>query len=527
MQVRPKKTTPRKGAVESVPAQAFSFPAPVRGLVLNENIANVGGAAARILDNWICNTNSVRARGGTFEHVTLGGAVKTLFTYQSGGAQTFFGATEFTIFDITATATPVSAVTGQTGGQYSTEQFGTAGGDYLYAVNGEDDAQLFDGATWVAVDGASTPAITGVTTSDLIDVWSFANRLFFIEKGTLNAWYLPVDSIGGAASQFSLAGVFKRGGSLLFGATWSLDAGDGLDDKCVFVSTEGEVAVYEGTNPGDANNWRKAGVYRLPKPLGYKSYMQAGGDLLLAVESGLVPISQAIQRDEAALEVAAVSKNITPLWQAQVQLTGANNWQIVKWPRENIMIISQPNDPDHTCLVANLKTGSWSRFTGLDTQCLGFFDDSAFFGDATGKVYRLESGGSDDGSNYTCTYIGLHEGMGTTGLEKTVTQVRAIFQHATPIAPLVTAQIDYEVEPRQAPSALPDLGTSAAWDISNWDEAVWDGGGRLQTRAIWSSVGRTGYSVAPEVQLTFGAVGKPKVELVSIDATYHVGALVT
>ena len=477
--------------------------------------------------SWICTTTSARVRGGTAEHVDLGSEVTSLFTYQSGGAQTFFGATEFTISDITATNTPVSAVTGQTGGDYSTEQFGTAGGDYLYAVNGEDDAQLFDGATWVAVDDVSTPAITGVTTADLSVVWSFANRLFFIEKGTLVVWYLPVDSIGGAASSFSLAGVFKRGGSLLFGATWSLDAGDGLDDKCVFVSTEGEVAVYEGTNPGDANNWRKAGVYRLPKPLGQKAYMQAGGDLLLAVESGLVPISEAIQRDEAALEVAAVSRNITPLWQAQVALTTSNNWQIAKWPRENIMIVSQPDDPENTCLVANLKTGSWSRFTGLDTKCLGFFDDSAFFGSTSGKVYRFESGGSDDGTNYTCTYVGLHEGMGRPGLEKTVAQVRAIIQHSAPINPLVTVQMDYEVGPSQAPSALPDAGDFGAWDLSNWDEAFWDSGGRLQTRAIWSSVGRTGYTVAPEVQLTFGTVGKPDVELVSIDASYHVGALVT
>ena len=44
MRVRPKKTAP---AESMQPAQAFSFPAPIRGLILNENIAmaSQGGAA--------------------------------------------------------------------------------------------------------------------------------------------------------------------------------------------------------------------------------------------------------------------------------------------------------------------------------------------------------------------------------------------------------------------------------------------------------------------------------------------------
>ncbi|TIR78102.1 MAG: hypothetical protein E5X19_32465, partial [Mesorhizobium sp.] len=72
-------------------------------------------------------------------------------------------------------------------------------------------------------------------------VWTYRSREFFIEKNTLTAWFLPVDAISGAASDFSLAGVFQKGGSLLCGGTWSLDAGDGVDDKCVFISTKGEV----------------------------------------------------------------------------------------------------------------------------------------------------------------------------------------------------------------------------------------------------------------------------------------------
>lgn len=532
MMVRPKKKAPtRKGPepTPKTPARAHTFPAPIRGWILNENVSMPQPAGALTLDNWICTTTGIKPRGGVATHVTLEAPATSLFSYRSGGAEVFFGATASKIYDISAASetTPPVVVAGQTGGAYSAQQFGTAGGDYLYAVNGADSAQLYDGSTWTQIDDVSTPAITGVTTASLSNVWAFANRLFFVEAGTQNAWYLGVDSIGGAANEFSLAGIFKKGGSLLFGATWSLDAGDGLDDKCIFVSTEGEVAVYEGTNPGSAADWRKVGVYQITRPLGPKAIMQAGGDLLIANENGLVPISAAIQRDTAALELAAVSRAITPHWQSQVSATGGSAWEIVKWPQQNIMVISQPNDPDNTALIANLQTGAWSRQTGWDTQCLGFYDESVFFGDSEGRVSRMETGGSDNGVPYTCVYIGQHEGMGAPGVEKTVSQVRATFKVATKIAPYVSAKTDYDQTPSLAPSAPANDTELGVWDVALWDDAAWDAAGLPETRARWSSVGRTGRTVAPEVQMTFGNTAKPLVELVSIDAAYDIGALVT
>lgn len=528
MQVRAKKRASQKGQTQMPPAQPYAFLSPIRGLVLNENIAQSTLGGAEVLDNWICTTTGAKVRGGTSDHIPLGSKVLSMFVYRSGGTEAAFGATETAIYPITTTSltTPTASVTGQTSGVYSAEQFGTAGGDYLYAVNGTDLALLFDGATFTPIDGASTPAITGVTTSDLSYVWSFASRLFFIKKGTLSAYYLPVDSIGGVASEFSLAGIFKKGGELLFGATWSLDAGDGLDDKCVFVSSLGEVAIYEGTNPGSAADWRKAGVYQMPTPLGAKGKMQAGGDLLIATQTGLIPISQAIQRDIAALEMGAVSNAITPLWQDQAAALSTGGWEIEKWPTENIMVVSQPGDRESTCLIANLQTGAWSRFTGVNVQSLAFFDGSVFFGGADGTVRRFQSGGSDSGVNYTAAFLGKHDHMGITGAQKTVSQMRATFVGSTRIAPLVTAKTDYVTALSSPPNASPDSSTGSAWGTATWGTSTW-GTSPVQTQANWTATGRTGYAIAPEVQITFGGIEKPDVELVAIDATFHIGALVT
>jgi hypothetical protein len=521
-----KRPNPRKPQdVQSVPAQPFTFPAPIRGWVLNENLAMAQPGAARVLDNWVCTTTGARARGGRSRYATLGDPVKALFAYRSG-TEINFAATATEIFDVSSIADPdtppTADVTGLTSGDWSTVQFGTAGGDFLYAVNGADDAQLFDGASWVAVDGASTPAITGVTTSDLSHVWTYANRVWFVIKGTLTAAYLPVDQIGGAASTFPLAGVFAKGGTLLFGAKWSLDAGDGLDDKCVFVSTEGEVAIYEGTNPASAADWRLAGRYDLPRPLGKQAIVNAGGDLLIATEAGLIPISAAINTDLGAIETKAVSAPITPYWLDLVRLY-PTGWTARKFSRAGYMVIAPPQGD--LCLVVNLVTGAWSRFTGWDVACMEDFAGSGFFGGADGFVYQMEVGGSDDGGLYVASYIGQHDAMGSYGAEKTVRQMRTVFRSRAPFRAQITASADFSNDLPAPPSAIISTGVDV-WGIGLWDVALWDAGEPYSVQALWEAIGVSGTFLAPVVQISFGSSVTPFVELVSIDAMYHVGALV-
>src|SRR3546814_3930081 len=85
-------------------------------------------------------------------------------------------------------------------------------------------------------------------------VWVYKSRLWFAQKDSMTAWYMDnADSIGGTAEPFPLGGVFGLGGSLLFGSAWSIDSSSdsGLSEQNIFVSTEGEVAVYQGSDPGE------------------------------------------------------------------------------------------------------------------------------------------------------------------------------------------------------------------------------------------------------------------------------------
>lgn len=522
MKPRAKKRPSPKGDTPKAPANPITMPAPIKGWWLSNNLSTPEPQSARVLDNWVCTTTGIRVRGGRSLYATLDAAVKSIFVYQAGATKKIFAATSAKIFNITSvtsTVVPAADITGNTSGIYSTVQFGTAGGNFLVVCNGTESTRNYDGTTW------SVPAITVATSSTFSAVWSYANRLFFVQKDTQTAWYLPVDSIAGAAASFSLAGIFQRGGSLLFGARWSLDAGDGLDDKCVFVSTEGEVIIYEGINPAVAADWRKVGNYQMPRPMGRKAFLQAGGDLLIITEVGLIPISAAIQQDLAALEGAAVSRPISPYWQQRARELAGVEWEAIKSPTKNYMVVSQPDSVEPTCLVANLQTGGWSRFTGWDTQCIALFNDVGYLGSADFKVYQMEVGGSDNGSIYTCAYLGQAEDFGAPGVQKTVLQARPIVLQSTTSIPQLTFQANYAEVMSSPPSSAVNTATSA-WDGALWDTGIWDSDSASSVAGNWVAIGRTGYVLAPELQLTYGVTPTPSLSLVAIDVQFSTGAVV-
>lgn len=380
-------------------------------------------------------------------------------------------------------------------------------------------------ATAASANSAATSfALAGVASNVLSHVAVYAERLWFVEKDTLKAWYLPVTALAGTATSFSLGGIFRRGGSLLFVSSISGDSGDGLDDRIVFVSTEGEAAIYTGQDPGAG--LVLAGVYDIPKPLGKNSHIRTGGDLLIGTEAGIIPMTSAIQQDIAAVAGAAVSKNIAPYWQTKAKAIGSD-WDMVKVLDDNLLIVAQPNESLDTSLAVNLQTGAWMRWTGIRTQCLEVFSDDAYCGDHNGLVYKMNAGGSDNGALYTARWLGNFDPMGAPGATKSVVNARPLFEASTDFIAQLIFKANFD-DTASAPPSTATVASADGWDTGNWDEVLWDGGA-IVTRTVsdWQSQGATGVYLAPELQISSNSTTKPDVSLVSIDAMFHVGEMVT
>lgn len=573
---------------------------------------------AEVLENWIPTQRGIRVRGGLLASATVeqqesgpadtGGAVTSLFAYRGSAGNMLFAATATAIFDVSALdpdTTPAPSVAGQSAGYYSTQQIGTAGGEYLVAVNGADYAWLFDGTEWnpvttvavneITYDGlttdftagetltggtsgatatilavipataatgtlklgtittgpyqdnealtsaggaavangasaaASAVTITGVATTALSQVWLYRSRLFFVEEGTMTAWYLPVDAVGGAAADIGLAGIFQRGGALLFGATWSLDSGAGLDDKCVFVSTEGEVAIYEGNDPSDAAAWGLVGRYDVAKPLGINATMQAGGDLLIATVDGIVPLSQIIQKDPAALSLSAVTRPIERLWGYETE-NATDPIELLKWPERSLAVVTLPESDK--VLTVNLQTGAWASQTGWVATCAETFAGKAYIGMADGTIAAIDESGLDLTEPFTARACMAFNDLGAPTQYKRGQMVRCSFFAPQAVTHKVSVALNYTADFPTAPDATSVSASSdyLIWDVGNWDEKLWWSTAveeaSLGLVAEWRTVSGAGFAIAPTIQVTSGQAQKLNIELVKVDIAYEAGGAV-
>jgi hypothetical protein len=523
----------RAGARKAVPTQVrnksrpYTFVAPRGGWVTSQNLAESPPGTAQVMENFRPTTTGCALRGGCDTRATINATgVVSMLSYIGDGVKALFAADDDNIYDITSPADPdvppTPAVTGQTSGYYSYVNFTTAGGPYMTTVNGTDDVLLYDGATW------TVPAITGVTLSTLSHVWLYRNREFFVQGGTLSAWYLPVDSIAGAALEISLYGIFPKGGNLLFGGTWSLGQTTGLEENCVFITDEGEAAIYSG-DP-DEDTWTLVGVYELARPMGKRATAKAGGDLIVATAEGLTPISAAISKDPAALALAAISRNIEPDWRQAASDRGSLPWEVIKWIEQKYMIVSLPITADGQpaiCFTINTETGAWAKYTGWNTQCLELFDGSVYFGTLEGTIKIAEVGGSDDGEPIYYTMVGNPDPLSQdTAAYKTLRMSRTTFRSATPFNLQLTFSTNYGVTIPSPPNAVVDTASNE-WDSGEWDVALWDqppAPADIGTK--WISIGRSGYVFQPVWQITGSINRLPRTELVQTDAMFEGGDIV-
>ena len=236
--------------------QTVTLPAPTRGIIESENEAYMQPGAALVCDNWVPTLRGVKLRGGYQPWCTLPEPVPIIsgFEYVSGGMQRMYVGTATSLYDVTSIV-PTLIKSGQSSGNYAAAQFANQGGDWLIVTNEAGDAPLrFNGSTWDVLDPTlPTPPenlITGPPDTPIENgkgltyVWKYRNRLFFVEGGTMNAWYLGINSVGGALKMIPLSGAARMGGRLISGGVMSIDAGDGMDDKCCFSRTREKHRLY-------------------------------------------------------------------------------------------------------------------------------------------------------------------------------------------------------------------------------------------------------------------------------------------
>lgn len=476
------------------PVAAFaSLPAPVAGLNFRDAIAALQPTDALILDNYFPAASYCQLRRGYSSHATgFSDAVETLMEYAAAnGTRKLFAAAGSAIYDATSLgAIGAAAVSSLTNARWQTVQFSTAAGDYMVAVNGADGVRTYNGTAW------ATQSITGATAANFVQVTSHKTRLWFAENASTKAWYLGSSAIAGAATALDLGYVWRLGGTLAFIVPMSFDTNSsGLDDVLCFVSTEGEVAVYVGTDPASASTWSLAGVFRIGRPVHRRAHARFGGDAIVLTEEGVISLRQVVAVDPSQFARVSVTDKINRVLSDQVRDEGDTfGWQMLVYPKGTRLIVNAPQGSGiFDQWVMNTLTGAWCRFKAMNATCWSLFGGNLYFANGT-TVWRADDTNGDNGAEINGEIKGAFSTLAVPALKRFTMMRPNLTANGTP-AVAVGLDVDFtDVTPTDVLTSQTDAGR---WDVSLWDTAVW--GGTSYTIRSWTAVGGIGLTAAPRM----------------------------
>lgn len=491
---------------------------PIGGLNSIDPLSNMPPTDAVIMDNMFPDINSVRLRRGYTSFATgIAGDIETLFTYHAlNGSEKLIAASANNFWNVTAggggwSPMPFAGTVTSTRWQYI--NFSNAAGLFILAVNGSDLPVQYNGTGWTANPLAGSIPSSAATVKN---IFQHKERVWLVEKNTLNLWYLASQAISGTATKFPLIGVFNKGGQIVAGGTFSFDAGAGIDDYLVAVTDNGEAAVYTGTNP--ASDFLLRGVYEVGQPVGARCLVKVAGDLIIITTKGAVPLSQMVVNDRAKADQLAITAKIAPAFNEAIRNYGSNfGWEGMVYPKGGWVLFNVPIVQNSTQrqYVQNIITGAWCRFTNWNANCWTLFNDELYFGGINGIVYKADNGRLDNGGNIEFELKTSFNYCGSPGRNKFYSAMRTLLKTSGPIDIIGGINVDFN---NTIPSGelSPVVGDACIWGTGLWGTNTWGGAGFIIHD--WLTVGQIGTCVAIRLR---GAANGVSVECNGFDVLYQ------
>lgn len=354
------------------------------------------------------------------------------------------------------------------------------------------------------------------------------SRLWFTEKDTSRAWYMPVNAIFGTASSFDFGVRMRAGGDLKGLYNWSYDAGRGMDTALVGISSSGDIVIYEGTDPSSVSTFGLKGSWSVGAvPYGRRFATDFGGELLIMSLLGLVPLSRLVV-GQPVLDSLYVTEKVSNFFQLAASTNRLlQGWQVLLHPSEGALMLLLPTADDSPCnplVMASNK--SWWPYRDLPIYSAQVWNGQTYFGTTDGRLCQI-TGYVDgvtlaDPDEYSPVQFSGLTGFSNLGnaRQKVIQLIRpTVLAQTTNTAMQATARYRFNTQEPAPPDAA-SLGVSGnAWDVAIWDGAVW--GGDYAPIDRFSSGGGMGRDVA--VAFRGSAVGRTVI--VSLDVLYEEGGL--
>ena len=499
-----------------------SLPAPYKGVDTRASLGAMDPENCIYAFNLVPEEYGLKIRPGFREwqiaiESSTGLGVKTIMAFEGLSASKLFCVTNEGIWDVTvAEATPVLKkaftvdVTAAAGHGVFTNYITAAGDQLMFYADSKNGLYTYTESTdaWTVSAG-----ITGPTIADIVYVVVHKLRVWFIEKEATKAWYLPIASKAGTATEFFFGPKFPHGGTLRALINWSVDGGVGIDDYLVAVSSSGDVVPYKGADPSVAegagaaaeNGWSVVGSYFIGQiPAGVRFYSEHSGELYLLSSFGLIGMSDLLRgvniKDKAGV---SLTYPIASILREALLVTGNSlGWEPIFLPSAGILLITSPISPatgryiQYSMSLAVEGWGFWRdatievAFEWNKKIYFGTSDDRIMVMDVTRDEVLIDSGDADAaGRTIPFSVLTAYNDAGSAGVFKIPSFVRPDFLSVSPPEYQTKMFFDYAVAEEVFATGSITIQTEGNWDVSLWDAGVWGSGDLISEHELQGNAG--------------------------------------
>lgn len=478
----------RPGKQEILSSDAW--PAPVLGWNTHDSQAAMKRGYALYMENWWPTAKTVQIRKGALNHATDIGStvpVKTMLAWNGVSSSKMFAATDSGFYDVTASGAVGAVSHPLTNGRVEYVNFRTTGGSFLVCVNGVDDLAYYNGTTWTTVASLTIGAGPAtLDTKDITNIHSFKRGLYFLKKESLSFFYLPIDQITGTVAEYPIGALFDKGGYLVSQGTWTVDGGKGVDDYTLFVSSEGQLALFEGTDPSSSATWALVGVFDVARPIGKRCFCKYGGDLLYMSYLGCEGISKFLQSTKVDMKPSITHTIGEAFTDAAANYGNNYGWEFCVSPNENILLVNIPTTEYNTSVqyVMNTNTGAWCKFTGWNVFSWTLYENT-LYGGMLGKVGKFWQDGGDFGGLIQCYVKQAPAYLPPRARMSQVRLLQPILKIGGRVAVDAAIDSDFEDNDNYGTAVFTTVPNSR-FDTAMFDSAVW--GQLAQNKIDWITV---------------------------------------
>jgi hypothetical protein len=475
--------------------QSTTLTAPIGGWNRRDSLATMPETDAIVMDNFISTGGIVKLRSGYRSVVETPKspiairqpAIKTLCSFTAGTddqlifANKLAGERYSELYKIDETFESYESIVPKDAyGVPLVKMEGTRWKDLqfqnrLFLVSdGTDVPVVYDGKR-LAYHSFENKTEDDLEWDEITDICAYNQRLFFLQKGTLNLWFTSaMGAIAGEIECNDLSNYATRGGELVEIEEWTRTGANDLTSMLVAITSEGEVFMFKGTDPTEVDEWEMAGVYQVPDPLGFHCATRMMDDLIIATKGGYYSAASLTSVKETTASMAITDKIRGAIMELKEYHDNVG-WQEVFLPTINMFFINIPiSESQAEQFVYNMENQTWSRFTGIDAFTFCTFKDKIYFGGKTGNIYELFETSTNNGLFISGA---VQQAFSTFNVPQKKKIKSITVSVGTPFVQKVSLRLscDFNLQPESVvfTNGVAVDEDTAQWDVSRWNEEYW------------------------------------------------------